>query len=95
MDYSNFVNDDHYQVTDTGWSDIREQKRHSMPMCNVKVPNSFEVDWYHAMGCFYACEGGPMIPEVTENEERHTFKAPYCCFENAPYTDLLLFAHSM
>ena len=22
----------------------------------------------------------------TENAERHTFKAPCCCFENAPYT---------
>ena len=27
---------------------------------------------------------------LTENAERHTFKAPCCCFENAPYTELTL-----
>ena len=27
---------------------------------------------------------------VTENAERHTFKAPCCCFENAPYTELTI-----
>ena len=35
-------------------------------MCNVKAPDNFEVDWYHAMGCFYACEGGLMIPEGSD-----------------------------
>ena len=37
-----------------------------MPMCNVKDPDNFEVDWYHAMGCFYASEGGLMIPEGSD-----------------------------
>ena len=27
---------------------------------------------------------------VTENAERHTFKAPCCCFENATYTELTI-----
>ena len=27
---------------------------------------------------------------LTENAERHTFKAPCCCFENAPYTELTI-----
>ena len=31
----------------------------------------------------------------TENAEQHTFKAPCCCFENAPNTDLLVFRQSM
>ena len=29
-------------------------------------------------------------PHVTEKAERHTFKAPCCCFENAPYTELTI-----
>ena len=29
-------------------------------------------------------------PHLTENAERHTFKAPCCCFENAPYTELTI-----
>ena len=37
----------------------------------------------------------PETVNLTENAERHTFKAPCCCFENAPNTDLLLFAQSM
>ena len=35
------------------------------------------------------------IPDVTENYAQHTFKAPCCCFENAPNTDLLFFEQSM
>ena len=66
MRYSNFVYENHYQVTDTGWTDIKDQKWYSMPMCNVKDPDNFEVDWYHAMGCCYACEGGLMIPEGSD-----------------------------
>ena len=66
MHYSNFVYDDHYQVTDTGWTDIKEQKWHSMSMSNIKDPDNLEVDWYHAMGSFYACEGGLMIPEGSD-----------------------------
>ena len=27
---------------------------------------------------------------MTENAERHTFKAPCCCFENAPYIELTI-----
>ena len=27
---------------------------------------------------------------LTENAERHTFKAPCCCFEKAPYTELAI-----
>ena len=32
---------------------------------------------------------------LTENDAQHTFKAPCCCFENAPNTDLLFFRQSM
>ena len=32
---------------------------------------------------------------LTENDAQHTFKAPCCCFENAPNTDLLFFEQSM
>ena len=32
---------------------------------------------------------------LTENDGQHTFKAPCCCFENAPNTDLLFFEQSM
>ena len=32
---------------------------------------------------------------LTENDAKHTFKAPCCCFENAPNTDLLFFRQSM
>ena len=46
-----------------------------MPMCNVKDPDNFEVDWYHAMGCFYACEGGLMIPEGSD-ASHHDFVFP-------------------
>ena len=35
------------------------------------------------------------LVNLTENAERHTFKAPCCCFENAPNSDLLLFEQSM
>ena len=75
MQYSNFVYDDDYHVTDTGWTDIKEQKRYSMPMCNVKDPNNIEVDWYHAMGCFYACEGVLMIPKYSDSS-CHDFVFP-------------------
>ena len=27
---------------------------------------------------------------LTENAERHMFKAPCCCFDNAPYTELTI-----
>ena len=27
---------------------------------------------------------------ITKNAERHTFEAPCCCFENAPYTELTI-----
>ena len=30
------------------------------------------------------------LNDTTENAERHTFKAPCCCFENAPYTELTI-----
>ena len=63
MQYSNSVYDDHYQVIDTGWTDIKEQKWYSMPMCNVKDPDNCDVDWYYAMDCFYVYEGGLMTPE--------------------------------
>ena len=72
MQYSNFAYDDHYQVTDTGWTDIKEQKGYSIPMCNVKDPAKFEVD---SMGCFYACEGGLMIPEGSD-ASHHDFVFP-------------------
>ena len=65
VQYNNIVHD-HYHVTDTGWTDIKETKVYGIPMCNVKDPNNFEVDWYHAMGCFYACEGGQMILEDSD-----------------------------
>ena len=32
---------------------------------------------------------------LTENAERHAFRAPCCCFEYAPNTDLLFFEQSM
>ena len=32
---------------------------------------------------------------LTENDALYTFKAPCCCFENAPNTDLLFFRQSM
>ena len=40
------------------------------------------------------CQGCQQIIEckdeciLTENAERHTFKAPCCCYENEPYTEL-------
>ena len=33
--------------------------------------------------------------DLTENDAQHTFKAPCCCFANAPNTDLLFFEQSM
>ena len=30
------------------------------------------------------------LVNLRENPERHTFKAPCCCFENAPYTELTI-----
>ena len=36
--------------------------------------------------CFLPCT--LQLVTLTENAERHTFKAPCCCFENAPYTEL-------
>ena len=39
--------------------------------------------------CSQGSIGGNLdVSQVTENAERHTFKAPCCCFENAPYTEL-------
>ena len=35
------------------------------------------------------------LVNLAENAEQHTFKAPCCCFENAPNIDLLLFRQSM
>ena len=35
------------------------------------------------------------LVNLTENAEQHTFKAPCCCFESAPNTDLLFFRQSM
>ena len=29
------------------------------------------------------------LVNLTENAAQHTFKAPYCCLENSPNTDLL------
>ena len=38
----------------------------------------------------YYGRGHSIHSSVTENAERHTFKAPCCCFENAPYTALTI-----
>ena len=35
------------------------------------------------------------LVNLTENVAQHTFKAPCCCFENAPNTDLQFFRQSM
>ena len=37
----------------------------------------------------------PYHQKLAENYAQHTFKAPCCCFENVPNTDLLFFAQSM
>ena len=34
------------------------------------------------------------LVNLTENAAQHTFKAPCCCFDNAPNTDLLFFEQS-
>ena len=33
--------------------------------------------------------------KITENDAQYTFKAPFCCFENALTDDLLLFGQSI
>ena len=38
----------------------------------------------------YRDEEAVLCGFLTENAERHTFKAPCSCFENAPYTELTI-----
>ena len=47
----------------------------------------FELKHIHDLSD-YIVDGQHCGLKLTENAERHTFNAPCCCFENAPYTEL-------
>ena len=59
----------------------------------------FTDSWYRMQDRHSATEdcveNSPETVNLTENAEQHTFKAPCCCFENTPNTDLLFIRQSM
>mmetsp|Transcript_19886 Transcript_19886/g.55407 ORF Transcript_19886/g.55407 Transcript_19886/m.55407 type:complete len:111 (-) Transcript_19886:170-502(-) len=47
--FSFFVFDPRFQVTDTGWCELKTGNFYAMPMVNFADPSKFQVDWYNAM----------------------------------------------
>ena len=45
-----------YQVTDTGWTELKTRSKYAMPMVPHKC--HFLFDFYHAIGSFWAVESG-------------------------------------
>ena len=66
--YSDWVYDPRFRVTDIGWSELKNIKKYAMPQVNTFYEDAYEVDWYHAMGCFGACENGFMSRSETAKD---------------------------
>ena len=47
---------------------MKNIKKYSMPQVNKFYEDSYEVDWYHTMGCFGACENGFMSRSETAKD---------------------------
>jgi hypothetical protein len=56
--FSNIVHDQLFNVTDTGWTEVKNAKKYSMPMVNCMHHDSPEIDFYHSMGCYAMMENG-------------------------------------
>ena len=56
--FSDIVYDQRFNVTDTGWTVVKNAKKYSMPMVNCMHHDSPEIDFYHSMGCYAMMENG-------------------------------------
>lgn len=55
-DYSEWQYHPRFQVTDIGWTELKVLEKYSCPM--VPDADSYILDFYHALGCYWAVEKG-------------------------------------
>jgi hypothetical protein len=56
VDTANWMWHPRYEVTDIGWMELKMREKHAMPM--VPHKEHYHADFYHAVGSYWAVEGG-------------------------------------
>ena len=54
--FSDWIYDPRFEIPDINWHEIKVLKQYAMPM--VPHPTSYVCDWFHSLGCYWACENG-------------------------------------